>query len=123
MKTQEELRKELNRLYCAASEQAGVGSWSDFARLVDVPYVTLYRYINSQANITESMLKRIANELAAKNVTFESSPITIGSNTAQNVNAPVTQTTNANDDRWFLLVAEKDAQISRLLGIIEKMQE
>lgn len=123
MKTQEELRKELNRLYCAASEQAGVGSWSDFARLVDVPYVTLYRYINSQANITESMLKRIANELTAKNVTFESSPITIGSNTAQNVNAPVTQTTNANDDRWFSLVAEKDAQISRLLGIIEKMQE
>lgn len=127
MKTQEELRKELNKAFCAANEQAHVTSWTEFAKFVDIPYPTIYRYVNSKANMTESMLTRINRELATKGVTIESSTITIASNTAQNVNAPVTQTTT--DERWFDLVqrkddqiAEKDAQINRLLSIIEKMQ-
>ena len=120
MKSQEEMRKELNKMFCAANEQAHIGSWTEFARYVNVPYPTIYRYVNGQSNITENMLKRISSELVAKGITIENSTITIASNTAQNVNAPVTQTTT--DERWFDLVAEKDAQINRLLGIIEKMQ-
>ena len=54
---------------------------------------------------------------------------------AENINAAATQTQNGNlvekttDPRWFDLIkrkddqiAEKDAQINRLLSIIEKMQ-
>ena len=122
MKTQEELRKELDRAY-AAAEQAGIESWNKLAELVGIPYPTIYRIITNKGKLTEQLLRRVQNELMLKGIVLEGSPITFASNNAQNVSAPVTQTTTTTDDRWFDLVAEKDAQINRLLGIIEKMQE
>lgn len=123
MKTQEELRKELDSAYAAAAEQAGIESWNKLAELVGIPYPTIYRIITNKGKLTEQLLRRVQNELRLKGVVLEGSPITFASNTAKNVSAPVTQTTTTTDGRWFDLVAEKDAQINRLLGIIEKMQE
>lgn len=122
MKTQEELRKELDRAYTAAAEQAGIESWNKLAELVGIPYPTIYRIITNKGKLTEQLLRRVQNELTLKGIILEGAPITYASNTAQNVTAPVTQTTTTTDERWFDLVAEKDAQINRLLGIIEKMQ-
>ena len=124
MKTQKELREELDRAYCAAAEQAGIESWNKLAEYVGIPYTSIYRVITDRGSLTESLLRRVQMTLASKGVHIEGSPFAnntkSNSNTAQNVNAPVTQTTT--DERWFDLVAEKDAQINRLLGIIEKMQ-
>ena len=121
MKNQEEMRKELNRLYCATADQKGVSSWTEFAAFVGIPYPTIYRYVNQKSNMTESMYRRICNELLIKGVVIEDAPISPVIQNAQNVNAPVNQTTT--DAKWFDLVAEKDVQISRLLGIIENMQK
>ena len=82
-----------------------------------------FHKLRSKGKLTEQLLRRVQNELMLKGIVLEGSPITFASNNAQNVSAPVTQTTTTTDDRWFDLVAEKDAQINRLLGIIEKMQE
>lgn len=124
MKTQKELREELNRAYTAASEQAGIESWNKLAEYVGIPYTSIYRVITDRGSLTESLLRRIQMELAQKGIVIEGSPFannTSGAgNNAQNITAPVTQTTT--DERWFDLVAEKDAQINRLLCIIEKMQ-
>ena len=121
MKTKEEMRKELNQFYCASADQKHVTSWSDFARLVGIPYSTIYRIVNDKMPFTQTMYNRIQSQLALQGVVIEGSTaaITTASNTAQNVSAPVTQTTT--DDRWFELVAKKDEQIDRLLGIIENM--
>lgn len=124
MKTQEELRAKLNSAYAAAAEQAGVESWNKFAEFVGIPYPTIYRIVNNKSKVTENMVRRVYTELAIKGITVENSPIAFDAKNvqnvmAQNVGAPVTQ--NNTDERWFDLVAEKDAQINRLLGIIEKM--
>lgn len=128
MKTTEELRKELNRLYCAAANQKHIASWTDFAKLVGVPYPTIYRIVNDKTPLSEKMYKRIVYELGLAGVIIEGGATVQGSGTAQNISAPLTNSpiTNNNtttDERWFALVAEKDAQINRLLGIIEKMQQ
>lgn len=124
-KTQEELRKELNCAYCAANEQAHIPSWVEFARFVGVPYPTIYRYVYKQGTITESMLRRIWRELKEKGITFDNNTITGAATIIQNVtalqNSPIEA--NTTDQRWFDLVKEKDVQIDRLLGIIEKMQK
>lgn len=121
MKTQKELREELDRAYKAAAEQLGIENWGDFAKQLGIPVPTMYRMIGEGGKISATMLRRIYVELALKGVTIEGSPVTFATNTAQNVSAPVTQTTT--DERWFDLVAEKDKQIDRLLGIIETMQK
>ena len=134
MKEQSELRKRLDDLYCIACEQARITSWPQFAKLVDIPYPTIYRLVNDKAPVTDKMIRRIEYELRNNGIVLDSNsnnnnnivaPIQQAQNvqqvTAQEVSAPVTQTNS--DDRWFDLVAEKDAQINRLLGIIEKMQE
>lgn len=122
MKDQKEMRADLDRAYVAACEQAGCKSWGDFAKLCGIPEPSVYRMIAEGGKISPQMLRRVYVECALKGVKIEGSDIMISGNNAQNVNAPVTQTTTT-DDRWFALVAEKDVQISRLLGIIEKMQE
>ena len=122
MNTQENIRKELNKLFCAAADQLQVTSWTEFAKLVDVPYPTIYRIVNNKIPLSPKMYRRIQSALKEKGLVIEDSHATTASNTAQNITAPVTQTTTTTDERWFDLVAEKDAQINRLLCIIEKMQ-
>lgn len=121
MKTQDELRDELNRAYVAACEQKGIDSWTKFAQFVNIPYTTIYRMTSGKTKLTQPTIRRIYTELALKGVNLiGEGEVLIAQNNAQNISAPVTQTTT--DDRWFGLCAEKDKQIDRLLGIIEKMQ-
>lgn len=121
MKTQKEMRDDLDRAYNAACEQRDITSWTEFAKLLEIPVPTIYRMIGEDGKISSTMLRRIYTELALRGVVVEGSPITFATNNAQNVSAPVEQTTT--DPRWFDLVAEKDKQIDRLLGIIENMQK
>lgn len=75
MKTQEELRKDLDCAYKAAAEQAGIESWNKLAEYLGIPYPTIYRIINGKGTITESMVRRICTELALKGIKIENSPI------------------------------------------------
>ena len=88
MKTAEELRKELNRLYCAAADQKHIASWTEFAKLVDVPYPTIYRIVNDKTPLSEKMYKRIVSELGLAGVVIDSAATVQGSGTAQNISAP-----------------------------------
>ena len=128
MKTEKETREALDRAYRAAQEQANVQSWTEFAKMLEIPVPTMYRMIADGGKISSTMLRRVYTELALRGVKIEGSEIAFATNNAQNVSAPVTQQTT--DPQWFDLVArkdeqitEKDKQISRLLTIIENMQK
>lgn len=127
-KTNQEMREELNRAYCAAVEQKGVKNWGEFAKLLGIPEPTMYRIISEDGKISAQMLRRVYVECAVRGIKIEGSDIAFATNNAQNVNAPVTQ--NAENPQWFELVArkddqiaQKDEQINRLLSIIENMQK
>lgn len=123
--TQEEKREKLDRAFEAVKEAAGIKNWPEFAEFVNMPYPSVYRVVTGRTGVTDSFIRRLTTELALKGISLDGEPVAIAQNVsapvAQNNTAPVTQTTE--DARWFDLVAEKDNQISRLLGIIENMQK
>lgn len=114
MKEKTESQQMLHDLFNAAKAQGLAHTQKEFAALIGLNVSVLSTLMQGAAPLTEQMEKRILDACATAGITSNGNAV--------NVNSPQS-TANASDPRWFDLVAEKDKQIDRLLGIIEKMQK
>lgn len=133
MKTSKDARTELQELFGIALAKGLAHNRKGFAELVGVHPANLSSFLSGYTPITDQTMSKIRNAaIAAGIIESVNAPVL----NAESVNAPIAQTQNGNptaqmtDPRWFDLVkqkdnqiAEKDAQINRLLDIIEKMQK
>ena len=110
----------LNRAYEAARAAGKVHSSVDFANLTQTNRSFLSQMLNGSVPVTDRTLQRILDMLEQHGVTITAQDQAQVVNTGDNYGE---QKILNNDERWFDLVAEKDQQISRLLGIIENMQK
>ena len=113
-------RERLNAAYEAAKAQGAAHSSVEFAELTNTNRSFLSQMLTGAVPVTDRTLRRIENELREHGVVITAQDQSQVVNTGDNYGE---QKILSNDERWFDLVAEKDQQISRLLGIIENMQK
>lgn len=110
----------LNRAYETAKTAGKVHTSTDFAELTNINRSFLSQMLNGSVPITDKTQQRIEEALQQHGIVIQAQDQAQVVNTGDNYGE---QKILSNDDRWFDLVAEKDQQISRLLGIIENMQK
>lgn len=127
MKHAENAQDELRELYYCARQNGKAHTQKEFAELLGIHPANMSQFMNGAVPITHQMMRRIkdAATVAGLNVTQEGDDNTsaalveggdvLGGHAQKNL--------PSQDPRWFDLVAEKDRQIDRLLGIIENMQK
>lgn len=126
MKHPENAQSELQELYSISRSKGLAHTQKEFAELLGVHPANISQFMNGSVPITEQMMRKIRNAAMAAGIIENVNTPVIN---AEQINAPIAQTANGDasaqstDPRWFDLVAEKDKQIDRLLGIIEKMQQ
>lgn len=121
MKTYKETNlARLNSAYEAAKDAGKAHNAAEFASLTDTNRSFLSQMLNGAVPVTDRTLQRIEDALAKAGVTInahdQSQVVATGDNYGE-------QKILSSDERWFDLVAKKDEQIDRLLGIIEQMQK
>ena len=122
-----EAKDRLMDLYRYAVAAGLVKNRKQFAKLISTAEGTLSNSLNGvpkYAGTAATLVTRAEAELAKRGVSISAT----GDGSMQNVvgsNNTVGMPTKkfTHEDEWFALVAEKDKQISRLLTIIEKMQD
>jgi hypothetical protein len=118
---------ELNDLYDLARKQGRAHTKKEFAELLGIHPANMSQFMSGYTTVTWQMMKRIKDAAAVAGITtvqegddntaaaiVESGDV-LGGHAQKNL--------PSQDPRWFDLVAEKDRQIDRLLGIIENMQK
>lgn len=112
---------EILHLYSQFRAKSLAKSQGEFAKLVGIDQSTLSATVHNQAGYSATNLlekvRRAARqhgiEVSASN---NSQALQVGDNYGEQ------KILSSDNARWFDLCAEKDKQIDRLLGIIEKMQ-
>lgn len=118
---------ELNDLYDLARAQGRAHTKKEFAELLGIHPANMSQFMSGYTTVTWQMMKRIKDAAAVAGITtvqegddntavamVEGGDV-LGGHAQKNL--------PSQDPRWFDLVAEKDRQIDRLLGIIENMQK
>lgn len=115
--------QELRDLYQQALATGKVHTRKQFAELVGIPASNVSSFMSGYTPLTEQKMQNIRNAFVVSglgNAQAENAPAVGGGDVlGDNAQKILEQQT---DPRWFELVKEKDKQIDRLLGIIEKMQ-
>lgn len=119
--------QELRDLYEQVRATGKIHTRKDFAELAGIPASNISSFMSGYTPLTEQKLQNIRNAIIASGI-FGSQIIEENNGTAIVDNGDMGDNAQKNlqqqsDPRWFDLVAEKDKQIDRLLGIIEKMQK
>lgn len=133
MKNAKDAQSELQELFDIARSKGLAHTKKEFAELVGIHPANFSSFLSGYTNVTEQMMRKIRNAAIVAGVISENAAPVV---TAESVNAPIAQTQNGNpvaqttDPRWFELVsrkdeqiAEKDAQINRLLTLLENEQK
>lgn len=132
MKKDKNAQKELQELFDTARSKGLAHTKKEFAELVGIHPANFSSFLSGYTIVTEQRMRKIRNAAIVAGIIGDFNAHALN---AENINAADTQTQNGNlvekttDSRWFDLIkrkddqiAEKDAQINRLLSIIEKMQ-
>lgn len=113
----------LVRLYGVALSAGLCKGKTDFAKLINMdPASISHAFANNGKIRIENVVKKTEDALTRAGIditTGDNSTTIAGSNNS--VGVPAKNFTHESE--WFALVSEKDKQIDRLLGIIEKMQK
>ena len=111
----------LNRAYEAAKDAGKAHNAAEFAKLTETNRSFLSQMLNGAVPVTDRTLQRILDALAKEGIVINASDnaqvVATGDNYGEQ------KILGTADERWFDLVAKKDEQIDRLLGIIEQMQK
>lgn len=117
-------KQRLEEMYAAALNSGKCHSVNDFAALVALNRSFLSSMFGGSTPVSHKTLGKIATALEANGISFEQKDNTGTQIAGANFVAGGEQKILSNDnEKWFCLVAEKDKQIDRLLGIIENMQK
>lgn len=123
----ENSKEKLQHLYELAKQHGLAHSKGDFATLIGVDNSSLSHALKDDGKIKiENVVNKAEHALMKAGVVIDYDAQ--GDGSVQNVTGSnnrigLPPKKFEHESEWFALVAEKDKQIDRLLGIIEKMQE
>lgn len=133
MKNAKDAQSELQKMFDLARSKGLAHTKKEFAELVGIHPANFSSFLSGYTPVTEQTMRKIRNAATIAGVISEDAAPTLS---AENVNAPIAQTqygdpvAQTTDPRWFDLVsrkdeqiAEKDAQINRLLTLLENEQK
>lgn len=117
-------KQRLEELYNAALKSGKCHSVIDFASMTALNRSFLSSMFGGSTPVSDKTIEKVTKALEENGIIFEQKDNTgtqiAGSNFVAGGEQKILSTDN---DKWFILVAEKDKQIDRLLGIIENMQK
>lgn len=126
MKNYPNAQEELLQMYEAARQNGKAHTKKEFAEMLGINPANMSGFVSGYTSVTAQMMRRIKDAASLAGIY---SPQTIETNNGTAVGGGDVLGDNAQkileqqtDPRWFELVKEKDKQIDRLLGIIEKLQ-
>lgn len=123
----ENSKAKLQHLYELAKQHGLAHSKGDFATLIGVDNSSLSHALKDDGKIKiENVVNKAEHALMKAGIVIDYDAQ--GDGSVQNVTGSnnrigLPPKKFEHESEWFALVAEKDKQIDRLLGIIEKMQE
>lgn len=123
----ENSKEKLQHLYELAKRHGLAHSKGDFATLIGVDNSSLSHALKDDGKIKiENVVNKAEHALMKAGIVIDYDAQ--GDGSVQNVTGSnnrigLPPKKFEHESEWFALVAEKDKQIDRLLGIIEKMQE
>ena len=109
--------EKLRELYDLAREKGLCRRQKEFAALIGTDQSTVSHCLKGDEKYSKTVETLVCRAKAALFSNGVGSSIQVGDNNSNGIDPK----NFANEDRWFVLVAEKDRQIDRLLSIIEGM--